>query len=181
MSVVVSVYISETLDLDWSCLSFTYLVGQSPVFNLGSIPVLHIPSNGFKLFHWSTSGCNVPRNAAIHQLRQERRRLLVCKQGCKPCRLENTLLCLCFMRNKINSTNLLDLNYTHSARFRGSRCVLGHPPLFDCSIANSLINFGCLLTLTITQNVIMHCITKAKQTNKITQPKHNIKFIAFPH
>lgn len=181
MSVVVSVYISETLDLDWSCLSFTYLVGQSPVLNLGSIPVLHIPSNGFKLFHWSTSGCNVPRNAAIHQLRQERRRLLVCKQGCKPCRVENTLLCLCFMRNKINSTNLLDLNYTHSARFRGSRCVLGHPPLFDCSIANSLINFGCLLTLTITQNVIMHCITKAKQTNKITQPKHNIKFIAFPH
>ncbi len=43
---------------------------------------IHVPANGFTLFHWSICG-NMPRYAAMPQQRQGWRRLLASKHGCK--------------------------------------------------------------------------------------------------
>ncbi len=51
-----------------------------------AIDTRHSPASGFSLFHWSRSGCNT-RNAAVHQQRQGRQRLLASKHGCKECKI----------------------------------------------------------------------------------------------
>lgn len=60
---------------------------------------ISITANGFTLFHLLTSGGNVPRNAALYQQRQGRRRLLdVNNAGIKV--LKQSALQMCYEEGK---------------------------------------------------------------------------------